>query len=143
MMKLGSQTFLALAILLLTPLAASAQVLPPFSTWQNERTSTLNVGFVNGNQFDGWFINRAAGSEHSVSGDRHHSSERGHYLCRQFHKLPDCYDLERPSDRFTDADQVGLDLQRCPAIDGQRLVQENVEFATLKASASQARSLGC
>jgi hypothetical protein len=61
MIRLGSQIFLALGILLLTPLAASAQVLPPFSTWQNQRTSTLNVGFVNGNQFDGWFINRAAG----------------------------------------------------------------------------------
>jgi hypothetical protein len=61
MMKLGSRIFLALGILLLTPLAASAQVLPSFSTWVNQRTSTLSVGFVNGNHFDGTFINRAAG----------------------------------------------------------------------------------
>jgi hypothetical protein len=61
MTKLGSRIFLALGILLLTPLAASAQVLPSFSTWENQRTSTLSVGFVNGDHFDGWFVNRAAG----------------------------------------------------------------------------------
>jgi hypothetical protein len=61
MMKLSSQIFLALGILLLTPLAASAQVLPSFSTWENQRTSTLSVGIVNGHRFDGWYVNRAAG----------------------------------------------------------------------------------
>jgi Avidin family len=61
MTKLGSRIFLALGILLLMPLAASAQVLPSFSTWENQRTSTLSVGFVNGDHFDGWFVNRAAG----------------------------------------------------------------------------------
>jgi len=61
MKRLGSKIFLALGILLLMPLAASAQVLPSFSTWENQRTSTLSVGFVNGDHFDGWFVNRAAG----------------------------------------------------------------------------------
>jgi len=61
MMRHGLQIFLAFIALLLTSLTASAQVLPPFSSWVNQRGSSLYVGFVNGNQFSGTFINRASG----------------------------------------------------------------------------------
>jgi len=61
MTRLASHAFVAFGIFLLTSLTASAQVLPSFSTWENQRTSILNVGLVTGNQFNGFFTNRAAG----------------------------------------------------------------------------------
>jgi hypothetical protein len=61
MTRLGLRIIVAFGILLLMPLAVSAQVLPPGSIWENQRTSTLSVESVTGNHFDGWFINRAAG----------------------------------------------------------------------------------
>lgn len=61
MVRCGSRIFLAFIALLLTSLTASAQVLPPFSSWLNQRGSSLYVAFVNGNQFSGTFINRAPG----------------------------------------------------------------------------------
>jgi hypothetical protein len=61
MVRLASHAFAAFGILLVTCLAASAQVLPSFSTWENQRTSILNIGLVTGTQFNGFFTNRAPG----------------------------------------------------------------------------------
>ena len=61
MTRLASHAFVAFGIFLLTSLTASAQVSPSFSTWENQRTSILNVGLVTGNQFGGFFTNRAPG----------------------------------------------------------------------------------
>ena len=61
MIRLASHAFVAFVIFLLTSLTASAQVLPSLSTWENQRTSILNVGLVTGNRFSGFFTNRAPG----------------------------------------------------------------------------------
>ncbi len=55
------RVLLVLGVLLVGPATAFAQVLPSFSTWENDKHSILSVGFVNGAQFSGVFINHAAG----------------------------------------------------------------------------------
>ena len=62
MKRFALQIFLAVGILLSAAETVSAQALPSFSTWLNDKGSTLNVQFVDPNgQFYGFYINRASG----------------------------------------------------------------------------------
>lgn len=62
MKTLVSKVLLIVGILLLGSMSASAQVLAPFSSWQNDKHSILNVGWVAADGvFYGTYINRAQG----------------------------------------------------------------------------------
>jgi hypothetical protein len=61
MKTFASRILLTIGLLLFASMTASAQALPPFSNWQNDKGSILNVTFVTGNTFAGLFTNRAQG----------------------------------------------------------------------------------
>ena len=56
----ASRFFLAAGVLLLTSVAASAQIVP-FSWWKNDKGSILSIWTVTGTTFTGTFTNYAAG----------------------------------------------------------------------------------
>lgn len=60
MKAFASRVFLAASLLLLTSMAASAQIVP-FSWWKNDKGSILNIWTVTGTTFTGTFTNYAAG----------------------------------------------------------------------------------
>ena len=61
MKAFASRMFLAVGLLFLASVAASAQVLPPLSVWKNQRGSLLTLVPLGGTSLGGVFTNFAPG----------------------------------------------------------------------------------